>query len=106
MTDGYDTKLSFVRFLEVPKKELQEETQPRKRAKQLKKLIDLKPGFAYSDNYKYLERLDDLKDYQILTLDPGIHRIYTALELLTSDVDVRKTKIVLKGTSWRNRKRQ
>ena len=105
-TDGYTTKLSFVKFLEVPKKELQEETQPRKRAKQLKKLIDLKPGLAYSDNYKYLERLDDLKDYDMITLDPGINRIYTALELLTSDVDVRKTKIVLKGKSWRNRTRQ
>ena len=44
-------------------------------------LQDMVEGFAYGGKNKTLEKLDNLCDFTIRSVDPGIKRVYTSVDL-------------------------
>lgn len=69
-----------------------------------KPLKDLVPGrFAYSAKNKTIESLQDLEGITIRSVDPGVTRTYTSVDMLTGDRDVRDSVKYLRSKTWHKR---
>ena len=67
-------------------------------------LIDLQPGLAFSSGDKlFLDSMADLEGITLRVVDPGVHRAWTSVDILTGESDVRKSKMALRTSAWRSR---
>jgi len=108
-TDGYGAALSFGRWVQYVRKNRIDESgserseRAAKRAKIAVAVASLRPGFEYSAAGKTLASLGDLRGVTVRAVDPGVHRAYTSVDLLTDEPDVRRTKLALRTKAWRAR---
>jgi len=101
-TDGYGAAVSFGRWVHYSKKDEATRNKKKQRAEEVD-VADLVPGFSYTTNGKRLNAVDELKGTTLRAVDPGVHRAYTSVDLLTGNGDVRKTKMSLRSAAWRRK---
>ncbi len=107
-TDGVGVALSFGRWAHsIPRPGAKPSRETTKRCKTAgpngaatKRVADLRPGFAYGAQNKTLVSLAELKGVTVRCVDPGVRRIYTSVDLLTGDEDVRTLVKMMWSREW------
>jgi hypothetical protein len=107
-TDGFGVSWSFGRWIHYDTKKSDELQRKRGRKSKAQKtpcattvaVQNLVPGYAYTAKNKTLDSFDDLEGITVRCVDPGVHRTFTSVDLLTGENDVRKSVQWMRGASW------
>ena len=108
-TNAKAISLSFGKWIEIPKNDIKLMNAPVNgpaapiQAKQML-VTEMIPGREYSYRGKYLINFDELlKHWTVRSFDPGVKNALVGVDNLTTENDIRSTKIILKTKDWRFR---